>query len=234
AYFLLVLYIILTNMGAVPSVFASIVKGAFTPRAALGGGVASILMIALTGVRRAAFVNEAGVGTASMIHGASRSGNPVREGLVAMLGPSIDSGLVCTLTAIAILLQKDIIPEAGISSMQGLNLALNSFEMSIPVVGRYFLLAILITFAFSSMFSYSYYGAHCATYLFGERGAKWFRYFYLAMIVVAATLPLRTMVGFVDLAFALMAFPNIIAMVLLAPRAKRCMKDYFDNYRHND
>ena len=100
-YFLLVFYIMIRHASLVPGVFRDIFTGAFTPRGALGGGIGSIITIALTGVRRAALVNEAGVGTASMMHGASRNNEPVREGLVAMLGPSIDSGLICTLTAVA-------------------------------------------------------------------------------------------------------------------------------------
>ena len=213
AYFLLVFYILATNLSAVPGVFRDIFVGAFTPRAALGGGIASIITIALTGVRRAVFVNEAGVGTASMVHGASRNSEPVREGLVAMLGPSIDSGLVCTLTALAILIQKDVIPTAGMSSMQGLQLAL------------------LLIFAFSTMFSYSYYGTKCASYLFGAEKGKYYIYFYLCMIVVAAVVPLRAVVGFVDLTFALMAFPNMVAIFALAPQAKKAMNKYFDEFK---
>lgn len=231
AYFLLVFYILATHLGSIPGVFREIFVGAFTPRAALGGGIASVITVALTGVRRAVFVNEAGVGTASMVHGASKNSEPVREGLVAMLGPSIDSGLVCTLTALAILIQKDVLPQAGMSSMQGLQLALNSFAVSVPVVGRYLLLAILLIFAFSTMFSYSYYGTKCASYLFGVKKGKYYIYFYLCMIIVAAVVPLRAVVGFVDLTFALMAFPNMIALFALAPRAKKAMNKYFDKYK---
>ena len=234
AYFLLVFYILLTHLSSIPGVFRDIISGAFTPRAALGGGIASIVTVALTGVRRAVFVNEAGVGTASMVHGASKNSEPVREGLVAMLGPSIDSGLVCTLTALAILIQKDLIPQAGISSMQGLQLALNSFEASVPVVGRYLLLAILLIFAFSTMFSYSYYGTKCASYLFGAKKGKYYIYFYLCVIIVAAVVPLKAVVGFVDLTFALMAFPNMLALFALAPRAKKEMKRYFSKTKDDE
>lgn len=129
----------------------------------LWGGIGSIIMIALTGVRRAALVNEAGVGTASMMHGASKNNEPVREGLVAMIGPSIDSGLVCTLTALAILIGVRIDPSimpagSGMSSMEGLKFAINAFNASIPAVGGYLLFVMVLMFAFSTMFSYSYYG----------------------------------------------------------------------------
>ena len=117
--------------------------------------------------------------------------------------------------------------------MQGLQLALNSFEASVPVVGRYLLLAILLIFAFSTMFSYSYYGTKCASYLFGAKKGKYYIYFYLCVIIVAAVVPLRAVVGFVDLTFALMAFPNMLALLLLAPRAKKEMKRYFKDYKKN-
>lgn len=227
-YFLLVLYIIVTHLSAVPEVFASIFREAFTVRAGVGGGIAGLLTVALVGVRRAALVNEAGVGTASMMHGASKNSEPVREGLVAMIGPSIDSGLVCTLTAIAILIQKDLIPMGGgMGSAEGLKVAINAFDASIPGVGKYLLLLMAIIFAFSTMFSYSYYGQKCTSYLFGSKYAKYYNYFFLAMLIVAAMIPLRTVVGVIDLAYALMAFPTMITLFILSPHVKREMKKFF-------
>ena len=226
-YFLLVFYILVRHIGLVPGVF-----GAFTPRGALGGGIGSIIMIALTGVRRAALVNEAGVGTASMMHGASKNNEPVREGLVAMIGPSIDSGLICTLTALAILigsaLDPAIVPAgSGMGSMEGLRYALNAFQAAIPGVGNYLLFAIVILFAFSTMFSYSYYGQKCTGFLFGARYAKYYNYFFLAMLVVAAIIPLRVAVSLIDAAYALMAFPTMFTLFMLAPKARKEMDRYF-------
>ena len=231
-YFLLVFYILVRHIGLVPGVFRDIFVGAFTPRGALGGGIGSIIMIALTGVRRAALVNEAGVGTASMMHGASRNNEPVREGLVAMTGPSIDSGLVCTLTALAILtgsaINPSIVPTgSGMGSMEGLRYALNAFRAAIPGVGDYLLFAIVILFAFSTMFSYSYYGQKCTGFLFGARYAKYYNYFFLAMLVVAAIIPLKVAVSLIDAAYALMAFPTMLTLFLLAPKARREMDRYF-------
>ncbi len=231
-YFLLVLFILIRHIGLVPGVFRDIFAGAFSPRGALGGGIGSVIMIALTGVRRAALVNEAGVGTASMMHGASKNSEPVREGLVAMIGPSIDSGLVCTLTALAILigatLDPSLMPEAsGMGSMEGLKLALNAFHAAIPGVGNYLLFVIVILFAFSTMFSYSYYGQKCTGFLFGARYAKYYNYFFLAMLVVAAVIPLKVAVSLIDTAYALMAFPTMFTLFCLAPRARREMDRYF-------
>ena len=228
-YFLLVMYIILTNLSEVPGVFAAIFKEAFTVKAGVGGGIGALVSIALIGIRRAALVNEAGVGTASMMHGASKNNEPVREGLVAMIGPSIDSGLVCTLTALAILIQRDVLSLGdGISgSIAGLSVALQAFDASIPGVGKYLLLVMLFFFAFSTMFSYSYYGQKCTGYLFGARYSKYYNFFFLVMLVVAAMIPLKAAVGLIDLAYALMAFPTMITLFMLAPKVKAAMKVYF-------
>lgn len=228
-YFILVLYIIFTHLDAVPGVFASIFTEAFTVKAGVGGGIGALASIALIGIRRAALVNEAGVGTASMMHGASKNNEPVREGLVAMIGPSIDSGLVCTLTAIAILIQRDILPLGdGISgSIAGLSVALQAFDASIPGVGKYLLLLMLFFFAFSTMFSYSYYGQKCTGFLFGAKYSKYYNIFFLVMLVVAAMIPLKAAVGLIDIAYALMAFPTMITLFILSPKVKAEMKKYF-------
>ena len=228
-YFLLVLYIILTNLNEVPGVFAAIFTDALTVKAGVGGGIGALVSIALIGIRRAALVTEAGVGTASMLPGASKNNQPVKEGLVAMIGPSIDSGLVCTLTALAILIQRDVLPLGdGISgSMAGLSIALQAFDASIPGLGKYFLLIMLFFFAFSTMFSYSYYGQKCTGFLFGAKYSKYYNFFFLIMLVVAAMIPLKAAVGLIDLAYALMAFPTMITLFILAPKVKAAMKVYF-------
>lgn len=219
-YMLLVFVILCLNFDKLPGVLASIFQSAFSLEAGIGG----ILGTALTGARRAAYVNEAGVGTASMMHGASRNDNPIREGLVAMIGPAIDSGLVCALTAFPILIAGNYASEGGI---KGLYIALNSFEQLLPGYGHYLLMVFF--FAFSTMFSYSYYGLKCTNFLFGAENAKYYNYFYLVMIVVAAMIPLGAVVAIMDLAFALMALPTMTSLLLLAPRVRRKMKEYFAN-----
>ena len=219
-YMLLVFVIIILNFDKLPGVFASIFHDAFNLEAGIGG----VLGTALVGARRAAYVNEAGVGTASMMHGASRNDNPVREGLVAMIGPAIDSGLVCTLTALPILIASNYTVGGDI---KGLYVALNSFEQLIPGWGSYLLMVIVFFFAFSTMFSYSYYGLKCTNFLFGAHNAKYYNYFYLVMIVVAAMIPLGAVVAIMDLAFALMALPTMTSLLILAPRVKKKMQEYF-------
>ena len=218
-YMLLVLVIVCLNIDRLPEAFGSIFTSAFSMEAGIGG----LLGIALTGARRAAYVNEAGVGTAGMMHGASRNDNPIREGLVAMIGPAIDSGLVCTLTALPILLAGNYNSAEGI---KGLYIALNSFETLLPGWGQYLLMVMVFFFAFSTMFSYSYYGLKCTNFLFGAQNAKYYNYFYLVMIVVAAMVPLGTVVAVMDLSFALMALPTMMSLLLLAPRVKKMLKEY--------
>ncbi len=220
-YFILVFYIIVTNITEVPGVFADIFEGAFNLRAGIGG----LIGVAIIGARRAALVNEAGVGTASMMHGASKNKEPIREGLVAMIGPSIDSGLVCTLTALAILIKGDY----NVEGVKGLEIAVKAFEASIPGYGGYLLMLMVLFFAFSTMFSYSYYGVKCTGYLFGAKNAKYYNYFFLIMLIVAAMIPLKAAVGLIDLAYALMALPTMITLFILAPKVKEAQKKYFAN-----
>lgn len=221
-YFLMVLYIIITHAAQVPGVFASIISDAFSLDAGIGGLVGT----AIIGARRAALVNDAGIGTASIMHGASRNNRPVREGLIAMLGPSIDSGLVCTLTALAILLCGDI----HVEGVKGLAVAMQAFRAGIPY-GDYLLMFVVICFALSSMFSYSFYGTTCAAYLFGTRRAKIYVYFFIASLIVFAVVPLEAAVGLCDLFYAFMALPTMIAVLSLSPRVRRATKEYFSKAR---
>ncbi|MDE6300553.1 MAG: alanine:cation symporter family protein [Muribaculaceae bacterium] len=219
-YFFMVLYIIITRIGDVPGVFRLIFTEAFNLRAGFG----ALIGIAIVGARRAALVNDAGIGTASIMHGASRNNRPVREGLIAMLGPAIDSGLVCTLTAVAILLCiPDVQQTAGV---KGLAVAMTAFGRGIPY-GEYLLMFIVVCFAMSSMFSYSFYGSTCASYLFGSRRARWYAYAFILSLIVFAVVPLEAAVGLCDLFYALMAIPTMIAVLALSGRVRNATRRYF-------
>lgn len=217
-YFALVLLIIVLNYREIPRVFHDIFWGAFSLKAGLGG----LAGVAITGARRAMYVNEAGVGTAMMMHGASRNAEPVREGYVAMLGPAIDSGFVCTLTAIPIIMANCY----EVESVQGLSVALGSFDLLIPVVGKYLLMVLVVVFAFSTMFSYSYYGRTCAEYLFGKERARYYDFFYLLMLLIASVITLDVAVSIMDLAFALMSVPTMFAVFRLSPKVIKAMRAY--------
>ncbi len=218
-YLILVIIIMALHFREIPGVFGKIFSEAFTLRAGFG----AFAHVALTGARRAAFVNEAGVGTASMMHGASKNTDPIREGFIAMLGPAIDSGLVCTLTSIPIIIAGNYV---GLEDPKGLFVALGAWQQLLPGLGHLLLMVIVFFFAFSTMFSYSYYGQKCTNYLFGAHNVKWYNYYYLAMIVVAAMIPLKLMVSIMDLAFALMACCTMFTIIRLSPRVLRLLDLY--------
>lgn len=225
-YFIAVLIIIVQYFGSIPEMFQLILVDAFTGDAALGGAVGSVIII---GARRSLFSNEAGLGTAPMVHGQSKTKEPIREGLIAMLGPFIDTVVVCSLTAFAILL-------TGVwqnTENDGVKLTLAAFELGIPVIGKYLLMISALVFALSTMFTYSYYGQKCASYLFGASKVKYYTYFYLVTIVVGAVASLDLVVSLVDGMYAVMAFPNMIAALYLAPKVKAAAKDYFARMKQN-
>ena len=221
AYFLMVLYIILTRLELLPGAIASIFNEAFSLKAGFG----AFAGIAIIGARRAALVNDAGIGTASIMHGASNNTQPVKEGLIAMLGPAIDSGFVCTLTAIALLLCGDF---SNVEGVKGLEVAMRAFDSAIPG-GAYLLMIMAAIFALSSMFSYSYYGTSCAAYLFGAKKAKWYTYLYIFSLVVFAIVPVEAAVGMCDLFYALMAIPTMITLIALSGRLKKASKEFFNS-----
>ncbi len=221
AYFLIVIYIVLTHLSEVPEAIASIFREAFTLRAGWGG----LAGIAIIGARRAMLVNDAGVGTASIMHGTSANREPVREGLVAMLGPAIDSGFVCTLTALALLLCGDL---TSVEGVKGLDVAMGAFGSAIPG-GQYMLMVIVACFAMSSMFSYSFYGSRCATYLFGTKGERYYIWFFIATLIIFAIVPLKAAVGLCDLFYALMAFPTMIMLLRLHKTVRKESRRYFND-----
>ncbi|MGN0202541.1 MAG: alanine/glycine:cation symporter family protein [Candidatus Cryptobacteroides sp.] len=215
-YFLLVLAVIVLYIDRLPGVFSQIVRSAFDFKAGFG----ALAGIAIIGARRAMYVNEAGVGTASLMHGASKNNDPVREGLVAMFGPAIDSGLVCTLTAIPIIMAGNY----EVEGVKGLAIALNSYETLLPGWGKYMLVIVVTCFAFSTMFSYSIYGIKCASYLFGEKRGQLYKYLYLAVILLSCIASLSTVVSIMDFAFAMMAFATMSTILYLSPRVKALLR----------
>ncbi|NVJ47553.1 MAG: alanine:cation symporter family protein, partial [Cytophagia bacterium] len=222
-YFILVVYILLQNIGGIPDIFASIFAEAFSGNAILGGGVGAII---ITGAKRAAFSNEAGIGTAPMVHGDSKTDEPVREGLVAMLGPAIDTLLVCTLTALVILSTGVYKPYIG-ESIAGISLTLEAFNHAIPGVGSYLLGLCILIFAVSSLLSYSYYGVKCVSFMFGVKRGNLYNYLYIGTIIIGAVTSLGFVVNLIDSSFALMAIPTMVSAVILAPKAWAASKDYF-------
>ncbi len=229
-YFILVLIILGTHIDVVPKYLGLIFTDAFSANfykgdAFLGGVIGGIILL---GIRRGAFSNEAGIGTAPMAHGAAKTNEPIREGLVAMLGPAIDTLIVCTLTALAILV-------TGVwqsSDANGVSLTAKAFEESIPVFGKYGLLACIVIFSISSLFSYSYYGTKCMSFLFGAKNKGIYNYFYIISILVGATTSLSMMINLIDTFFALMAIPTMTATIILAPKVIKEAKKYFEKLKN--
>jgi len=230
-YFLAVSYILIVNFESVPDYFMMIFKNAFTAEnyggdPVLGGALAGLIIL---GARRAAFSNEAGIGTAPMAHGAAKTKEPVREGLVAMLGPVIDTLLVCTLTALAILVTD--VWQTG--DENGISLTVRAFDNAIPFIGTEILLLCVLVFSLSTMFSYSYYGTKCFSFLAGAKYKKGYNYFYVLTIIIAAVASLTAVESLISGSFALMAIPTMISTLILAPKVLAASKDYFRRMKEN-
>lgn len=228
-YFVLVLFILISNYDVVPKYFILIFTDAFSANyyegdAFMGGVLGALILL---GIRRGAFSNEAGIGTAPMAHGAAKTDEPVREGLVAMLGPAIDTLIVCTLTAMAILV-------TGVwetTSDNGVSLTASAFSHTMPVYGKYLLMVCVAIFSVSSLFSYSYYGTKCLSFLIGADKKHYYNYIYIISIVLAATTPFSMMLNLIDGVFALMAIPTMLATIILAPKVVKEIKGYFERVR---
>ena len=217
------LFIILWNYDRIADSFYLIFKHAFTPTAATGGFAGATVLYAITwGVRRAAFSNEAGLGSAPIAHAAAKTKEPVREGLVAMMGPLVDTLIICTMTALVIIITGEWTGEADSSV-----LTKNAFNAGIPYVGGVIVAIGLILFAISTAISWSYYGDRCAEYLFGPRAIPPYRWVYVIALFVGAIVQLEFVWNFSDITLGLMALPNLIALIALSGVVISLTKDYF-------
>ncbi len=228
-YFLSVLTILILNITQVPHYLWMVITDAFAANhyhgePALGGIVGGLIV---AGVRRASFSNEAGIGTAPMALGASKSTEPIREGLVSMISPAIDTLLVCTLTALAILV-------TGVwqtSGANGVTLTATAFESSLGATGKFLLLICAFFFAITSLFSYSYYGNKAMSFLAGVKAGRYYDYFYLSTIILGAILSMTDVMNIIDVAYALMAFPTMISGFILAPKVLKESRSYFSRMK---
>lgn len=227
AYIISALAVILPAWQLVPGALLLIVEDAFTGSAAAGGFAGATVWAALRyGIARGVFSNEAGLGSTAIAHAAARTGDPVRQGLVAMLGTFIDTIIVCTMTALVIL-----ITGAWTSGQTGASLSALAFNTSLPGVGNYVVSLGLILFAFTTLLAWSYYGERCAVYLFGTRAVKPYRLLWLVVIFIGAIGELELIWSIADLMNGMMAIPNLIALALLSPLIFRAVKGYVKNGR---
>lgn len=214
AYFSAGILIIILNIGELPAVINLILTSAFSGEAAAGGAAGSAIMLAIRwGVARGIFSNEAGLGSAPIAHAAAKTNDPVKQGTIAMLGTFIDTIIVCSITGFVILLTgvMGTHPELNGAMLSG-----QAFSMGIPY-GEYVVSIGLALFAFTTMLGWSYYSERCAVYLLGPRVIVPFRVLWLIVIPVGALTELKLIWNVADTLNAMMALPNLIALLLLSP-----------------
>ena len=223
-YLLAGIFIVITNLAHIPDLLALIFSDAFSGKAAAGGVIGSVI---ITGVRRASFSNEAGLGTEAMAHGAAKTREPVREGLVAMLGPFIDTIVVCSITGIVILL-------SGLwqgNETSGVTLTTMAFSQELGSMGKSLLLICVFIFSLTTMFGQSYYGSKCTGYLFGTRWKQKYNLFYVIAVIFGAVVSLNVVINIIDGVYALMAIPTMVSALLLSPQVMNEAKRYFANLK---
>ena len=225
-YVLVCLAIVFVNYAAVPAMFVDIVSQAFTGPALFGG----FLGVLIQGMKRAAFSNEAGLGSAAIAHAAAKTEEPIREGLVAMLGPFIDTIIVCTMTALAILASGVHLEAEGLA---GVSITAKAFA-DVSVFFPYFLAVAVFIFAYSTLLGWSYYGERAIEYLFGEKGIGPYRTAYVLVAILGPLVSLNNVVAFADMMLLSMAFPNILGMILLSGKVNDMKKAYIKRLKSGE
>ncbi len=224
------MFILIKNASMVPDAFQLIFYHAFNPSAAMGGFAGSTVAFAIQhGVARGVFSNESGLGSAPIAHAAAKTKEPVREGLVAMIGPFVDTLLICTMTALVILISgawTQVDPSTG-AQLDSTLLSKTAFEIGLPGFGGHIVSVAIVLFTFSTIIGWSYYGDRSVDYLFGKRGIKIYRWIYILLIPVGAAMKVSLMWTIADITNGLMAFPNLVALIFLSPIVAKMMKDYF-------
>lgn len=219
------LYIIVINYNQIPTIFFMIIESAFTGTAASGGFAGATIWMAIRfGVSRGVFSNEAGLGSSPIAHAAARTNSPIKQGSVSMLEPLIDTIIVCTITAFVILLSQ-----SWLSGVNGAALTSDAYEQGLPLFGKYIVIFGLVLFAFSTIIGWSYYGEKCAEFIFGNRIIIPYRIFWIIIIPVGAVTELNLVWLIADIMNALMALPNLIALVLLSPIVFKETRAYLKN-----
>jgi len=216
-YFFMGLFILVSNSGAVLPTLELIFTEAFNFDTAVTGGFWGLVIL---GVRRAVFSNESGVGNAPMYHGQSQSSRGTDEGLVAMLGPLLDTVLVCTITGLIVIISGAY----KVTDLNGIVLTLEAFRILFFGFGDQLLLLMVFVFGISTLFTYSYYGVKCFGFLTQKKWGIYYNYFYVGSIIISALVTVEVVVGIIDLAFALMCIPNMLALVYLAKSVKQEMR----------
>jgi AGCS family alanine or glycine:cation symporter len=224
-YVLAALIILFANFTLIDDAFGAIVSGAFSPEAGLGG----VIGVMIQGVRRGAFSNEAGVGSAAIAHSAVRTKYPASEGIVALLEPFVDTVIICTMTALVIIITNfdGAFMEYGVEIKEGVEITATAFDTVIPHFSIVLTIAVIL-FAFSTMISWSYYGMQGWKFLFG-RGRVTdmiYKILFLLFVVVGASISLGAVIDFSDAMIFAMVVPNIVGVILLTPVVRKELRKY--------
>lgn len=212
-YFSMGLFILIDNSTLVLPAIRAIFTEAFNLNTAVTGGFWGLVLL---GIRRAVFSNESGVGNAPMYHGQSETKEPIHEGLVAALGPLLDTVLVCSITGLIIIISEAYIGQ----ELNGIVLTLEAFNRLFFGIGDQLLLIMVLVFGISTLFTYSYYGVKCLDFLTQKKWGYLYNYLYLGSIILSAIATVDVVIGIIDLSFALMCIPNMIAILYLSPKVK--------------
>lgn len=226
-YFLSAIWILLVNIPEIPAALAVIIRGAFAPEAVKGG----VVGVLVQGIRRSAFSNEAGIGSASIAHSAARTDEPVREGIVSLLEPFIDTVIICNMTALVVVI-TEAYTKTG-DGIDGVQLTANAFASVITWFPVLLSLSVFL-FAFSTMISWSYYGERAWAYLFGENTQIVFKVLYVIFVFVGVVVSLRAVLDFGDMMLLSMAFPNLLGCYILSGKVKAALEDYLNRLRSGE
>jgi len=227
-YLMASLYIILANITNIGEAFSIILKGAFTPDGITGG----IIGVLIVGFKRAAFSNEAGVGSAAIAHSAVKTEHPISEGLVSLMEPFVDTIVVCTMTALVLVFTGFATNTEG---MEGSALTSAAFSSVVPWF-KYVLLITIVLFAFSTMISWSYYGMKAFTFLFGDnkKMENLYKVIFLVFVVIGSSASLGAVIDFSDMMILAMGFPNILGLYLLSGEVKSDLREYFKQVKSGE
>ncbi len=226
-YVVLALIIIFTNITAVPAALVSIVKSAFTGSALAGGAVGSMIVAMQKGIARGIFSNESGLGSAPIAAAAAMTKEPARQGLVSMTGTFIDTIIICTMTGLSIVIAGSWMNPG----LEGVEITMDAFQKGLPfppVVASFSLMICLVFFAFTTILGWDYYGERCVEYLFNRNRSvvQGYRWLYILAVFIGPYMTVAAVWNIADIFNALMAFPNLIALLALNGVVVRETKDY--------
>lgn len=229
-YVTLALIILITNITAVPAAIVTIVKSAFTGSALAGGAMGTMIMAMQKGIQRGIFSNESGLGSAPIAAAAAQTKEPVRQGLVSMTGTFIDTIVICSMTGLSI-----VITGTWNTGLEGVAITTAAFQQGLPfppVVASFSLMLCLVFFAFTTILGWDYYGERCLEYLLNrnQTAVKTYRWLYIICVFIGPYMTVAAVWNIADIFNALMAFPNLIALLALNGVVRNETKDYFKRH----